>query len=128
MRVVDAIAQWFEVAGFRHYFGCRGAVWPFLDALTDKPGIEASRPSTSPTPCIWPTSTASAIVSRRSSVEGPGLLNAVGPAPAPCTSPPVLTIAGGSTTHFLGKAGMQEIHYHGFEDAQSIFRPVCKCT
>ena len=41
MRVVDAIAQWFEVAGFRHYFGyAGGAVWPFLDALTDKPEIE----------------------------------------------------------------------------------------
>ena len=38
MRVVDAIAQWFEVAGFKHYFGyAGGAVWPFLDALTDKP-------------------------------------------------------------------------------------------
>src|SRR5262245_11144363 len=43
-------------------------------------------------------------------------------------SSPVLIIAGGSTTHFLGKAGMQEIHYHGFEDATSIFRPVCKGT
>ena len=41
MRVVDAIAQWFEVAGFKHYFGyAGGAVWPFLDALTDKPKIE----------------------------------------------------------------------------------------
>src|SRR4051812_50182152 len=41
MRVVDAIAQWFEVAGFKHYFGyAGGAVWPFLDALTDKPDIE----------------------------------------------------------------------------------------
>ena len=43
-------------------------------------------------------------------------------------SSPVLIIAGGSTTHFLGKAGMQEIYYHGFEDATSIFRPVCKGT
>ena len=41
MRVVDAIAQWFEIAGFKHYFGyAGGAVWPFLDALTDKPDIE----------------------------------------------------------------------------------------
>ena len=41
MRVVDAIAQWFEIAGFKHYFGyAGGAVWPFLDALTDKPEIE----------------------------------------------------------------------------------------
>ena len=41
MRVVDAIARWFEVAGFKHYFGyAGGAVWPFLDALTDKPAIE----------------------------------------------------------------------------------------
>jgi glyoxylate carboligase len=41
MRVVDAVARWFEVAGFRHYFGyAGGAVWPFLDALTDKPKLE----------------------------------------------------------------------------------------
>ena len=40
MRVVDAIARWFEVAGFKHYFGyAGGAVWPFLDALTDKPEL-----------------------------------------------------------------------------------------
>ena len=41
MRVVDAVAEWFEVAGFKHYFGyAGGAVWPFLDALTDKPEID----------------------------------------------------------------------------------------
>jgi acetolactate synthase-1/2/3 large subunit len=61
--------------------------------------------------------------------KGPGLLNAVGAcASAMHESSPVMIIAGGSTTHFLGKAGMQEIYYQGFEDATSIFRPICKGT
>src|SRR5262249_41880256 len=41
LRVVDAIAQWFEVAGFKHYFGyAGGAIWPLLDGLSAKPEIE----------------------------------------------------------------------------------------
>ena len=40
----------------------------------------------------------------------------------------MLIIAGGGTTHFMGKAGMQEIFYHGFEDATSVFKPVTKGT
>ena len=41
MRVVDAIAQWWEDAGFTHYFGyAGGAVWPFMDALVDHPRVE----------------------------------------------------------------------------------------
>lgn len=41
MRVVDAVAEWFEAAGFRHYFGyAGGAIWPFLDALIDHPQLE----------------------------------------------------------------------------------------
>ena len=132
MRVVDAIAQWFEVAGFRHYFGyAGGAVWPFLDALTDKPeieGIQAKHESHA----VHMADIYHRVSGRVAPVivsKGPGLLNAVGAcASAMHKSSPVLIIAGGSTTHFLGKAGMQEIFYHGFEDAQSIFRPVCKGT
>ena len=41
-------------------------------------------------------------------------------------SAPVLIIAGSGTTHFMGKAGMQEIFYHGHEDALNVFRPVTK--
>ena len=132
MRVVDAIAQWFEVAGFKHYFGyAGGAVWPFLDALTDKPkieGIQAKHESHA----VHMADLYHRVSGRVAPVivsKGPGLLNAVGAcASAMHESSPVLIIAGGSTTHFLGKAGMQEIFYHGFEDAQSIFRPVCKGT
>src|SRR5260370_19511907 len=59
--------------------------------------------------------------------KGPGLLNAVGAtASAMHDSAPVLIIAGSGTTHFMGKAGMQEIYYHGHEDAISVFRPVVK--
>ena len=37
MRVVDAIAEWFEIAGFHTYFGyAGGSIWPFMDALTPK--------------------------------------------------------------------------------------------
>ena len=132
MRVVDAIARWFEVAGFKHYFGyAGGAVWPFLDALTDKPkieGIQAKHESHA----VHMADLYHRVSGRVAPVivsKGPGLLNAVGAcASAMHESSPVLIIAGGSTTHFLGKAGMQEIFYHGFEDAQSIFRPVCKGT
>ena len=125
MRVVDAIAQWFEVAGFKHYFGyAGGAVWPFLDALTDKPkieGIQAKHESHA----VHMADLYHRVSGRIAPVivsKGPGLLNAVGAcASAMHESSPVLIIAGGSTTHFLGKAGMQELFYHGFEDATSIF-------
>ena len=90
MRVVDAIAQWFEVAGFRHYFGyAGGAVWPFLDALTDKPkieGIQAKHESHAVHMAdIYHRvsgTVAPVIVSK-----GPGLLTRSAPAPAPCTNP-----------------------------------------
>lgn len=132
MRVVDAIAKWFEVAGFKNYFGyAGGAVWPFLDALTDKPqieGIQAKHESHA----VHMADLYYRVSGRLAPVivsKGPGLLNAVGAcASAMHESTPLLLLAGGSTTHFLGKGGMQEIFYHGHEDAVSIFRPVCKGT
>ena len=133
MRVVDAIAQWFEVAGFKHYFGyAGGSVWPFLDALTDKPKIEGIQAKHE-----YHAVHMADIYHRRQRPDRAGHRQRRGracstrsaPAPAPCTnSSPVLIIAGGGTTHFLGKAGMQEIFYHGFEDALSIFSPVSKGT
>ncbi|HVY58281.1 MAG TPA: thiamine pyrophosphate-binding protein [Xanthobacteraceae bacterium] len=132
MRVVDAIARWFEVAGFQHYFGyAGGSVWPFLDALTEQPqiqGIQAKHENHAVHMAdLYHRTTgrvAPVIVNK-----GPGLLNAVGAcASAMHDSSPLLIIAGGGTTHFLGKGGMQEIYYHGFEDAVSIFRPVSKAT
>src|SRR5258708_33680101 len=59
--------------------------------------------------------------------KGPGRLNAGGAAASAMhDSAPVLIIAGSGTTHFMGKAGMQEIFYHGHEDALNVFRPVRK--
>ena len=131
MRVVDAIAQWFEVAGFKHYFGyAGGAVWPFLDALTEKPEIEGIQAKHKFLHAVHMADLYHRVSGRVAPVivsKGPGLLNAVGAcASAMHKSSPVIIIAGGGTTHFLGKGGMQEIFYHGFEDATSIFRPVCK--
>src|SRR5262245_56772639 len=81
MRVVDAIAQWFEVASFKHYFGyAGGAVWPFLDALTDKPqieGIQAKHESHA----VHMADLYHRVSGRVAPVivsKGPGLLNAVG--------------------------------------------------
>ena len=41
MRVADAVAKWFEVAGIRHYFGyAGGAIWQLMDGLPPFPHIE----------------------------------------------------------------------------------------
>ena len=131
MRVVDAIAEWFEVAGFHKYFGyAGGSIWPFLDALTPKTntleGIQAKHESHAVHMADMyyrATGKISPVIINK----GPGLLNAVGAAASAMhDSAPVLIIAGSGTTHFMGKAGMQEIFYHGHEDALNVFRPVVK--
>lgn len=132
MRVVDAIATWFEVAGFKHYFGyAGGSVWPFLDALTQQPQIEGIQ-AKHENHAVHMADLYHRVSGRIAPVivnKGPGLLNAVGAAASAMhDSSPLLIIAGGGTTHFLGKGGMQEIYYQGFEDAVSIFRPVTKGT
>ncbi len=130
MRVVDALADWFAEAGITHYFGyAGGAIWPILDGLIDHPeikGIQAKHESHAvhmadayfrETGRIAPV-----IVTK-----GPGLMNAVGGvASAMHDSIPLLVITGGTATHFMGKAGMQEMYYHGHEDAVSIMRPITK--
>ncbi|HVV91362.1 MAG TPA: thiamine pyrophosphate-binding protein [Solirubrobacterales bacterium] len=130
MRVVDAVAAWFEEAGIQRYFGyAGGAIWPLLDALVDKPDIEPIQAK------IEPNAVHMADVHWRVTGEvapvvvtkGPGLLNCVcGVATAMHDQAALLVIAGGTTTHFMGKGGMQEIYYKGFEDAVSIFRPITK--
>lgn len=130
MRVVDAIAEWFEVAGFKHYFGyAGGSVWPLLDALVAKPEIEGIQ-AKHENHAVHMADIYSRASGRLAPVivnKGPGLLNAVGAcASAMHDSCPLLIISGGGTTHFLGKGGMQEINYHGFEDAVSVFKPVSK--
>lgn len=130
MRVVDAIAQWFKAAGFEYYFGyAGGAVWSFLDALVDVPevkGIQGKHESHA----IHQADLYYRMTGKLAPVivtKGPGLMNTVGGmANAMHDSIPVLLIAGGTPTHFLGKAGMQEMWYRGHEDAVSVFRPVTK--
>lgn len=130
MRAVDAIAAWFREIGVEHYFGyAGGAIWPFLDALVDHPemqGIQTKHESHAVHMAdIYYRSTgrlAPVIVTK-----GPGLLNCVGGvATAMHDMSAVMVLAGSSSTHVLGKGSMQEIHYHGFEDAVSVFRPVTK--
>jgi acetolactate synthase-1/2/3 large subunit len=130
MRVVDAIAQWFKAAGFEYYFGyAGGAIWPFMDALIDVPevkGIQGKHESQA----VHQADIYYRLTGKLAPVvvtKGPGLMNAVGAmANAMHDSIPVLLIAGGTPTHFLGKAGMQEMWYHAHEDAVSVFRPITK--
>lgn len=130
MRVADAVAKWFEVAGFEHYFGyAGGAIWPLMDGLTTVPQIEGIQTkheshAVHMADIYWRVSGKIAPVLLS---KGPGLLNAVGGcASAMHESVPALLIAGGGTTHLLGKGGMQEMHYRGFEDSVSVFKPVTK--
>lgn len=130
MRVVDAVAEWFSAAGITHYFGyAGGAIWPLMDALIDHPeikGIQAKHESHAVHQAdIYFRETgriAPVIVTK-----GPGIMNTLGAvASAMHDSIPMLVIAGGTSTHFMGKAGMQEMYYHGHEDAVSIMRPITK--
>ena len=131
MRVVDAIAEWFEAAGFTHYFGyAGGALWPFLDALIDHPeleGIQAKHESHA-------VHMADVYYrDDRADRPGPGH-QGPGPAerrrrewPARCTTRlPLMVFTGAGSTHLMGKGGMQELYYNGFEDAVSVLRPITK--
>jgi acetolactate synthase-1/2/3 large subunit len=130
MRVVDAIAAWFEEIQVKHYFGyAGGAIWPFMDALIDHPnmeGIQAKHESHAVHMAdIYYRTTGR--VAPVLVTKGPGLLNCVGGmASAIHDGASVLLIAGSGSTHFLGKGSMQEIYYNGFEDAISVMRPVTK--
>lgn len=130
MRAVDAVAEWLEAAGTTHYYGyCGGAVWPLLDAMIDHPsmkGVQAKHESHAMHQADihyrMTGKVAPVIVTK-----GPGLLNAVGGAgSAMHDAIPILIIAGGGPTHFLGKGGMQELYYDGHEDSTSVFKPVTK--
>ena len=132
MRVVDAVAEWFKTVGIQHYFGyAGGAVWPFLDALIDQPqidGIQAKIESNA----VHMADIYFRTTGRLAPVvvtKGPGLLNTVGGlATAMHDTSAVMVIAGAGSTHFFGKAGMQEIYYKGYEDALNVLRPVVKGT
>jgi acetolactate synthase I/II/III large subunit len=130
MRVVDAVAQWFDTAGVKHYFGyAGGAIWPLMDGLVGVPhikGIQAKNEAHA----THMADVYYRITGRIAPVvcsKGPGLMNTLGAtASAMHDSSAVLILAGSGSTHFLGRAGMQELYYHGFEDAVSVFRPITK--
>jgi acetolactate synthase-1/2/3 large subunit len=127
---VDAIAEWFEGIGVDAYFGIAGgAIWPFMDALVDHPemeGIQAKHESHAVHMAdVYYRTTGK--VAPVLVTKGPGLLNTVGAvATAMHDMAAVMVIAGSGSTHFMGKGGMQEIYFNGFEDAVSVFRPITK--
>jgi acetolactate synthase-1/2/3 large subunit len=130
MRVVDAVAEWFESAGITHYFGYNGgALWPILDALIDHPGIEGIQ-AKHESHAVHMADVYYRTTGRLAPVivsKGPGLMNAVGGVARAMHDPAALmVITGAGSTHVMGKGGMQEMYYNGFEDAVSVFRPVTK--
>ncbi|HEY2916255.1 MAG TPA: thiamine pyrophosphate-binding protein [Candidatus Limnocylindrales bacterium] len=130
MRVVDAVAQWFDTAGIKHYFGyAGGAIWPLMDGLVGVPHIKGYQ-AKNEAHATHMADVYYRITGRLAPVvvsKGPGLMNTVGAtASAMHDSTAVMIIAGSGSTHFLGRAGMQEMYYHGFEDAVSVFRPITK--
>ena len=130
MRVVDAVAQWFDVAGIKHYFGyAGGAIWPLMDGLVDVPHIKGYQ-AKNEAHATHMADVYFRITGRVAPVvvsKGPGLMNTVGAvASAMHDSTALLVLAGAGSTHFLGRAGMQEMYYHGFEDAVSVFKPITK--
>lgn len=132
MRVVDAISEWFAQAGMKHYFGyAGGAIWPFMDALIDHPELEGIQ-SKHESHAVHMADIYYRTTGRVAPVlvtKGPGLLNCVGgAASAMHDGAAVMIIAGCGSTHLFGKGGMQELYYHGFEDAVNVFRPVTKGT
>ena len=130
MRVVDALAVWLEVNGVQDYFGIAGgAIWGLLDALVDKPGLHGYQ-TKHESQAVHSADVYYRVTGKIAPVfvtKGPGLLNCVGGiASAMHDSSAVMLIGGAGSTHFFGKATMQEIYFHGHEDALSVFRPVCK--
>lgn len=130
MRVVDAVAEWFETVGIERYFGyAGGAIWPLLDGLVGKPdivGIQAKHESHA----VHMADAYYRVTGKVAPVvvtKGPGLMNTLGGvASARHDSVATLVIAGSGSTHFLGRAGMQELYYSGFEDVVALMRPITK--
>jgi len=132
VRTVDAIVEWFDAAGIDRYFGyAGGAIWPLMDALIDRPhirGIQAKHEAHA----VHMADAYFRLTGRLAPVlvtRGPGLLNTPGAvAGAMHDSSSVMVIAGCGPTHFFGKAGYQELFYHGAEDSAGVFKPITKGT
>lgn len=130
MRVVDAVAQYFVNEGVEHYFGyIGGTIWPFLDALIDKPQLKGIQPKHE----AAAVQMADAYYRLKHKVapvivtKGPGILNTVC---ALCNamhdSSAVVLMAGAGATQFFDRGGFEEIYYHQYEDTTSVFRPIVK--
>lgn len=127
---MDAIAQYFVNEGVEHYFGyIGGTIWPFLDALVDKPQLKG----------IQPRHEAAAVqmadayyrinhkIAPVIVTKGPGVLNTVcALSNAMHDSSAVVLIAGAGATQFFDRGGFEEVYYHQAEDTTSVFRPIVK--
>lgn len=132
MRTVDAIAEWFELAEIDQYFGyAGGSIWPLLDALIDKPHIRGIQTKIE-AQAVHMADAYFRLTGKLAPVlttRGPGVLNCPGPiASAMHDSSAVMLITGSGPTHFMGKAGYQELYYHGAEDTAGVFKPITKGT
>lgn len=130
MRVVDAIAQYFVNEGVEHYFGyIGGTIWPFLDALVDRPELKGIQPrheaaavQMADTYYRLKRKVAPVIVTK-----GPGVLNTVcAMSNAMHDSSAVVLISGAGATQFFDRGGFEEVYYHQTEDTTSVFRPLVK--
>lgn len=130
MRVVDAVAQYFVNEGVEHYFGyIGGTIWPFLDALIDKPQLKGIQPKHE----AAAVQMADAYYRLKHKVapvivtKGPGILNTVcALSNAMHDSSAVVLMAGAGATQFFDRGGFEEIYYHQYEDTTSVFRPIVK--
>jgi acetolactate synthase I/II/III large subunit len=130
MKVVEAIAEFFVEAGFKHYFGVPGgAIWAILDALIDHPELKGIVGRTEGEAVnmadVYFRSTGR--VAPVIATKGPGVLNMPNAiANAMFESSAVLAIGASGPTQFFGKGGFEEVYFHQDEDTVSIFRPIVK--
>ena len=130
MRVVDAIAQLFVDEGVEDYFGyIGGTIWPFLDALIDKPELRGTQPRHEAA-AVQMADTYYRLKHKIAPVivtKGPGVLNTVcALSNAMHDSSAVVLIAGAGATQFFDRGGFEEVYYHQTEDTTSVFRPIVK--
>ncbi|MGH2638683.1 MAG: thiamine pyrophosphate-binding protein, partial [Rhabdochlamydiaceae bacterium] len=106
-----------------------GTVWPFLDALIDKPQLKGIQPKHE----AAAVQMADAYYRLKHKIapvivtKGPGVLNTVcALSNAMHDSSAVVLISGAGATQFFDRGGFEEIYYHQHEDTTSVFRPLVK--
>lgn len=104
-------------------------MWPFLDALIDKPQLKGIQPKHE----AAAVQMADAYFRLKHKIapvivtKGPGVLNTVcALSNAMHDSSAVVLISGAGATQFFDRGGFEEIYYHQYEDTTSIFRPLVK--